>query len=74
VIVEFYLEGNQVNSIAKYIKQNVKHDDSLKACECFSYHGVGDIYLINGIKNSIMYIRILSGHMLSSADRQIFLR
>ena len=54
---------------AKHIKQTVKHDDSVMVWGCFSSACVGDIHVIEGYMNASIYIRILSGHMVPSANR-----
>lgn len=55
----------------KHVKQTIKHDKSIMAWGCFSSSGIGDLHIIDGTMTSAKYVRILSDHMLPSAERLI---
>ncbi len=59
--------------ILKNTKAVIKHDIKIMVWGCFSYHGVGRLYHIEGILDSKKYIRILDNEMRPSAD-QLFPR
>jgi len=51
------------------MKGTVKHDDKIMVWGCFAAHGVGDLYLVDGIMESEQYKRILRDHFKPSAQR-----
>ena len=46
----------------------IKHDRKINVWGCFSYHGVGDLYMVEGNLEQNQYKKILQRHMLPSAD------
>ena len=46
----------------------VKHDQKIMVWGCFTGHGVGRLYLVEGILEQNQYIRILEHEMLPSAQ------
>jgi hypothetical protein len=51
------------------MKGTVKHDDKIMVWGCFAAHGVGDLYLVDGIMESEQYKQILRNHFKPSAQR-----
>jgi len=49
------------------LKGTVKHDKKINVWGCFSYHGVGRLYRVNGILIATKYVQILKHHMVPSA-------
>ena len=47
----------------------IKHDRKINVWGCFSYHGVGDLYMVEGNLEQNQYKKILQRHMLPSARR-----
>ena len=51
------------------MKGTVKHDDKIMVWGCFATHGVGDLYLVDGIMESEQYKQILRNNFKPSAQR-----
>ena len=54
----------------KYLKPSFKHPISVMIWGCFSYQGLGEIYIIDGNLNNTKYIEILEGNLLPFLRRQ----
>ena len=51
------------------ITGTVKHDVKLNVWGCFTAHGVGNLYLVNGILEQIQYRNIITTQMIPSVRR-----
>ena len=47
----------------------VKHDIKIMVWGCFAAHGVGNLYLVEGIMEQVQYRTILENQLLPSAER-----
>lgn len=53
----------------KYTVGTVKHDKKIMVWGCFSYHGTGNLALVDGIMDSKQFIKILKDNYLPSQER-----